>query len=473
MQKINKKGKSITFYSYKGGVGRSMALINIACLLAKKGKKVLMIDWDLEAPGLDTYFNGEVKKNDVGLVDFILESQEFLKLDKNNNEEQLKKYFKANLSKFIKSNLTLKEQKKYKEDNKFTLDLLKAGSFDNEYTSKLSSINWMDFYAHSPEYFRTFSQFLEQQYDYILIDSRTGLADTSGVCTMLMPSILVLVFALNQQNIDGVVKVAKQSLEYRFSSHDERNLNIFPLPARIDSNNSNKYQQWEDVYKNEFEKLFTEIFNLENCNLRNYLDIAHIKYDSENSYGENIPTLTQNLNNSNLISYDYNQFTNILDREIPIWEYLSNEEINSLTNKAESFKLHNKYKEALECLEKLIPYKKDDYFFSNSLSTCTIDYSKEILDSLQKQIYLEKAYHYASLEYEITKNSYNLACAYSLLNKKSEALYYLEEIIKLNIDEINLYYNKVIKKDLDYDFVNIKNEPKFDELIKKYNIDLL
>ena len=46
----------ITFYSYKGGVGRTLALANIGVLLAKRGKKVLLMDWDLEAPGLDRYF---------------------------------------------------------------------------------------------------------------------------------------------------------------------------------------------------------------------------------------------------------------------------------------------------------------------------------------------------------------------------------------------------------------------------------
>src|SRR5258708_2559258 len=54
-------GQVITFYSYKGGTGRSMALANIACLLAQRqslnaGKGVLLIDWDLEAPGLHRYF---------------------------------------------------------------------------------------------------------------------------------------------------------------------------------------------------------------------------------------------------------------------------------------------------------------------------------------------------------------------------------------------------------------------------------
>jgi predicted acylesterase/phospholipase RssA len=45
-----------TFYSYKGGVGRSMALANVAETLHEKGLRVIMIDWDLEAPGLETFF---------------------------------------------------------------------------------------------------------------------------------------------------------------------------------------------------------------------------------------------------------------------------------------------------------------------------------------------------------------------------------------------------------------------------------
>src|SRR5262245_60532626 len=49
-------GKVFTFYSYKGGVGRSMALVNAGVLLAMEGHKVLLVDWDLEAPGLDTFF---------------------------------------------------------------------------------------------------------------------------------------------------------------------------------------------------------------------------------------------------------------------------------------------------------------------------------------------------------------------------------------------------------------------------------
>src|SRR5262245_32443359 len=46
------------FYAFKGGVGRSMALANVAELLYQHGFNVLMIDFDLEAPGLERFFTG-------------------------------------------------------------------------------------------------------------------------------------------------------------------------------------------------------------------------------------------------------------------------------------------------------------------------------------------------------------------------------------------------------------------------------
>src|ERR1700704_3642913 len=71
-------GAVITFYSYKGGVGRSMALANIGILLAKWGKKTLLIDWDLEAPGLENYFKSLIPDypslaQKEGLMDILYE----------------------------------------------------------------------------------------------------------------------------------------------------------------------------------------------------------------------------------------------------------------------------------------------------------------------------------------------------------------------------------------------------------------
>ena len=73
-----------TLYSFKGGVGRSMALANLAECFFEKGLKVLMVDWDLEAPGLENYFYAPGSTDDPdsemarvsgrrGLIDMLLE----------------------------------------------------------------------------------------------------------------------------------------------------------------------------------------------------------------------------------------------------------------------------------------------------------------------------------------------------------------------------------------------------------------
>nr|WP_193241857.1 AAA family ATPase [Streptomyces phaeolivaceus] len=41
------RGTVITFYSFKGGTGRTMALVNTAWILASNGLRVLVVDWDL------------------------------------------------------------------------------------------------------------------------------------------------------------------------------------------------------------------------------------------------------------------------------------------------------------------------------------------------------------------------------------------------------------------------------------------
>ena len=65
-------GEVVTFYSYKGGTGRTMALSNIAVLLARRENAsvpVLMLDWDMEAPGLHHYF--EQHEERPGVLEFF------------------------------------------------------------------------------------------------------------------------------------------------------------------------------------------------------------------------------------------------------------------------------------------------------------------------------------------------------------------------------------------------------------------
>ena len=77
MDSTTDQGVIVTFYSYKGGTGRSMALANSAYLAAKRlsgDERVLMIDWDLEAPGLHRYFpeaERDGQQDTPGLIEYF------------------------------------------------------------------------------------------------------------------------------------------------------------------------------------------------------------------------------------------------------------------------------------------------------------------------------------------------------------------------------------------------------------------
>ena len=77
---------------------------------------------------------------------------------------------------------------------------------------------------------------MKANYDYTLIDSRTGLSDIADICTVHLPDILVDCFTLNNQSIDGASNIARV-VDQRY--HD-RNIKILPVPMRIEEGEKDK-----------------------------------------------------------------------------------------------------------------------------------------------------------------------------------------------------------------------------------------
>lgn len=82
---------SIAFHSYKGGTGKTTIASNFAALLAKKGYSVSLLELDVYAPSLHSYFNIEPKKwtndflNSSSKIDEVIIDVSRLLYSTNNN----------------------------------------------------------------------------------------------------------------------------------------------------------------------------------------------------------------------------------------------------------------------------------------------------------------------------------------------------------------------------------------------------
>ena len=341
-------GEILTFYSYKGGTGRSMALANIAHILAwptdkaksdKPKNKVLMIDWDLEAPGLHKYFIEQLKKNfsltlgqsypdalnqKPGLIDFLEGVHRFyreaypsgmLESNKAETAEAVAAFaaaLKANpLDGFILSVTAPSEVSP--ESGVSGLFLMKAGNQapvvesrreestpeqPADYIARVRKFDWVNLFDKYGSFFTLFREYLESEYAFVLIDSRTGLTDIGDICTRVMPQKLVAVFVPNEQNIEGTLDIVKAAAEFRSSSRDPRDLVVYPLASRIDATASRLRKIWWEGgpiddrtvigYEPQFETLFSTLYQIKNLDLREFFDSTQVPYDSDYAFGERV-----------------------------------------------------------------------------------------------------------------------------------------------------------------------------------------
>ena len=179
----------VTFYSYKGGVGRTSALMNTAFRLARMGKRVFVLDFDLEAPGIDSFDFARSKMTRPGLVEYIgrfIDSNEVAPIDE----------FVFDIS---------------QPKSQGSVLMMPAGRKDENYQALMSRLDWKFLYRQKSGFLfvENLKAAIREKYapDYVLIDSRTGLTDVSGICTLQLPDAVVLLFSLNNQNVNGTSQI--------------------------------------------------------------------------------------------------------------------------------------------------------------------------------------------------------------------------------------------------------------------------
>ncbi len=258
-------GTIITFYSYKGGTGRSMSLANVAWLLASNGKRVLVVDWDLEAPGLHRYFQPFLIDKDLtasdGVIDFLinfeLEAATVKPDSADTTDETDPDWYLPHAD--ITTYATTLDWSLFPDQGQ--IDFIPAGRQDYSYAARLASFNWQNFYDRlgGGVFLEETKRRMRAEYDYVLIDSRTGVSDTAGICTLQFPDMLVVCFTLNNQSIEGAAAVA-QSVDKQAGEQSARvferkwpQVRILPVAMRIEEAEKDKLDMRRDYAQRKFE----------------------------------------------------------------------------------------------------------------------------------------------------------------------------------------------------------------------------
>ncbi len=253
------RGKIVTFYSYKGGTGRSMAVANIAWVLASCGKRVLVLDWDLEAPGLQRYFRPFLVDKDLasseGLVDFfadfILEAITPLE-----EGELLPDDWYVAQADILRYAISLD----WKFPGTGRVDFVPAGRQGPDYAARFAAINFQHFYDRlgGGTLLEEAKKRMRAEYDYVLIDSRTGVSDTAGISTVQMPDMLVVCFTLNNQSIEGASSVTFNAFEQHkqtFHRGHRDEFRVVPIPTRIEQAEQEMLRQGRHYARARFREL--------------------------------------------------------------------------------------------------------------------------------------------------------------------------------------------------------------------------
>ena len=181
----------VLFYSYKGGVGRTTALVLFAAYYAMHhGKKVFILDCDFEAPGLVNFFGFEnegISKN--GIVEYIKDKEAFPDIK-------------------LSDDYVFEASKKYSGNGE--IYVLPAGNIMNETDRDdyLEALARLDIHGTCAigEQLESVIADIKDRYnpDVVLIDSKTGFNDIFGIIGNRLADIIVGFFGNNAQNKPGL-----------------------------------------------------------------------------------------------------------------------------------------------------------------------------------------------------------------------------------------------------------------------------
>src|ERR1039457_2180402 len=296
------RGIIYTFYSCKGGVGRTMALANVAALLAKWGYSVLVVDWDLEAPGLERFFARvkpdirELRAATPGIVDLVQARK---------NGKSL--HWRDCLLDFEVAGSSSR------------LSLLSAGRSDLDYTARMQSLNFQELFDKYDLgfYIEELRDEWASEFEFVLIDSRTGVTDIGGICTVHLADVLVLLFTTTESSMEGAIDMAERARKaQQHLPVDRGRLLAVPVPARDESRT--EYERATD-WKKRFAERFSEFYLdwlPKDITAPDAIELLRIPYVPYWSFGEPLPAIEEGTTDPASLGHAYEILARVLEKRL-------------------------------------------------------------------------------------------------------------------------------------------------------------
>jgi MinD-like ATPase involved in chromosome partitioning or flagellar assembly len=182
----------VTFYSLRGGVGRTTALVNAARMMASRGRRVVCIDMDLEAPGLSTLLGLPEPAADQGTAALLLALEGGGDIDVRDHIQRV--------------------------DDEFELYCLPAGRVDAEYARRLRLIDPEMWYREPGNPLHRMLDLVSTsplRPDLLLLDARTGVSPGNAPLLFDVSDLAVVCFFPHLQARRGTGALVRALLSSR------------------------------------------------------------------------------------------------------------------------------------------------------------------------------------------------------------------------------------------------------------------
>lgn len=150
----------------------------------------------------------------------------------------------------------------------------------------MNSFDWQRFYdLDGARLLEMAKDYLRDSYDWVLIDSRTGVSDTAGICTIQMPDTVVACFTPNRQSILGVADVLQSIRDFGPPAAGGPAILFYPMATRIENLEPRKLEASRGYFRRKLARFLPDRFV---DSPRDYWDSMEIPYKSGYAFEETL-----------------------------------------------------------------------------------------------------------------------------------------------------------------------------------------